>query len=179
MSRTTLHTSLRRALQVALGNNLGARLYAAIVAAVNTQPGADWFRSAAKDDLTVSGEADGVFDWSAGSLFGRVAANEGRTISYVHAHVDKAHASGSMVLELYLNDGQTYGTGSSPGTMTRIATCTVPAGESDGASLGFTFTSDAAKVLPEGGYLHLQATSKPAGSGWRTFVDVHYAENST
>jgi hypothetical protein len=135
-----------------------------------------WFAIAAKDDL--SPNTAGVWSWSAGGPFGRIGVAENITISVVHAHVDVAHAGvASLDLELWRNRGQGFGPGSSPGTKTRIATVSVGTSENDGATINFTFTSDAAKVLLAGDYIHLQAVNtKPGGSGWHTFIDVHFEE---
>lgn len=179
MARASINANLRRLLQVGLGSNsLGAQVYRAIVDAINHSPPTKWFRTSVKADL-VAGTA-GVFSWAAAGPLGRVHANQDMSISVVHAHVEVAHDSGTLSLELWRNRGQGYGSGSEPGTLTRIATCDVPAGEADGASFGFTFASDDDKVLERGDYLHLQIVgTKPSGSGWVSFVDVHFAETAT
>lgn len=178
MSRASINARLRRLLQVGLGSNsLGSRVYDAIAQAINISPPTKWFRTAVRFGLATA--TPGVFSWTAAGSLGRIHANQDMTISVVHAHVEVAHNSGTLDLELWRNRGQGFGPGSEPGTLTRIATCTVDAGEADGASIGFTFANEADKVLEDGDYLHLQATSKPDGSGWVTFVDVHFAETAT
>jgi hypothetical protein len=135
-----------------------------------------WFAIAAKDDLNPN--TAGVWSWSAGGPFGRIGIAEDGTLSAIHAHVDVAHGGANTLdLEIWRNRGQGFGTGSSPGTMTRIATVSVGTSESDGATIAFTFASEALKAVEAGDYLHLQAVnSKPSGNGWFTFVDVHFEE---
>lgn len=135
---------------------------------------ADWFNVPVINTLPTA-PTPGTFDWEAASWFGRIHAPVARRIEAVHLHLEDAHTVGDMVLELWRNRGQTFGTGSGPGTMTKIADLSVAAGEANGSSFGFTFVSEAARQQALGDYLHLQATDEPGGgSNWRGFVDVHY-----
>lgn len=178
MATVNTPKALLNRLQVALADNaLGRWLYSALQAALNYQPPTKWFRVAVKSDTT-TGTAD-TWSWAAGGSFGRVHSQQAMTISNVHAHVEVAHDSGNMVLELWRNRGQQFGTGSNPGTMLKIASVTVAAGEADGAAISFTWVDDSYKELQAGDYLHMQCTTRPAGSGWATMVDVHYGETQT
>ena len=137
-------------------------------------PGVRWFPLAAKDDLPAT--TPNVWSWSAGALYGRVAVEADRTISAIHAHVGVAHASGTLSLEVWRNRGQGYGSGSSPGTMTRIATVSIGDSENDGGTIAFTISDPAVEA---GDYLHMQATAKAGGAGWSTHVDIHFPIEDT
>lgn len=176
MSTTSLPARLKQRLMAALADtNLGADLYAALVAAVNVKPATGWFAIAAKDDYA-AGTAT-VWAWANGGPFGRVCVEQDGTLAHVHAHVEVAHSAGTMQLELWRNRGQGFGAGSSPGTMTLIGSVSVGNTENDGATIGFTLTDTAVEA---GDYLHLQPVgTRPTGSGWFTYVDVHFDEVST
>jgi hypothetical protein len=137
------------------------------------QPHARWFPIAAKDTMTVATAE--TWDWDDGSLFGRIHMEGPRTVQHAHCHVDRAHTSGPMTLELWRNRGQGFGAGSSPGTMLLVATVSVGSTENDGATIGFTWVDAAYQTFQSGDYLHLQAVAKPSGAGWRAYIDIHFA----
>lgn len=176
MTTTSLPAMLKRRLQAALADtNLANLVFGILAEAVNTKPTTEWFHLAVKDDYIPA--TAGTWSWAAGAQYGRIFVDSDGTLAFVHAHVDKAHASGTMELELWRNRGQVFGAGGAPGTMTRIGTVAVGDSEVDGASPSFTLTDDA---LLAGDYLHLQPVgAKPGGSGWSTHVDLHFAEVTT
>jgi len=146
------------------------------VAAATRPVPTKWFFAVIKDSVVTA--TPGTWSPAAGGPFQRAACENGQVITYIHLHLDEAHAVGTLAGEVWLNRGQTYGPGSSYGTMTRIATNSVDGGEADGASLGFTYLDESYKQLQAGDYLHFQPTSKPSGSAWSASVDVHYAWES-
>ena len=165
-------------MQVGLNSNVhGSRLYHAIVGALNYQPPTEWFGLAIKSDLTVS--TPGVWEWANGAAFGRAHIAEDKTINVAHLHLDIAHESGTMDLEIWRNRGWTSGLGSGPGLMERIATMSVPGGEANGSTFEFDFLDESDRDVVAGDYLHMQATSKPGGAGWLGYIDIHFSEVST